>query len=221
MATSSRTQEQPPYPSPSPRVQSGIRTGTAWLRHLLDLYFYFLMSLSIAAVVVYGFSHTVNKNLIHPALPRPFVLYPHAAVFSGWVIFFIVQTALVRTGNVRWHRMMGPFGAALGAVVVVLGIWTAITMERFNMVQLHRPRTPSTLLVAFNDIVAFAIPFSLALYWRKKPELHRRLMLVASCALTAAAFSRMPILLWVRCTFRKAATWIQSLTFGPSHLINP
>ena len=65
------------------------------------------------------------------------------------------------------------------------------------MVQLHRPRAPSTLLVAFYDIVSFAIPFALALYLRKKPEVHRRLMLVASCALTAAAFSRMPILLWV------------------------
>jgi hypothetical protein len=100
-------------------------------------------------------------------------------------------------GNVRIHRMMGKFGAALGAVVAVLGIWTAVTMERFNMVQLHRARAPSTLLVAFYDIVSFAIPFALALYWRKKPEVHRRLMLVATCALTAAAFSRMPIPLWV------------------------
>jgi hypothetical protein len=197
MATSSRPQEQPPYPSPSPRAQLGETTGTDWLRRLLDQYSYFLMSLLIAAVVVYGFSHTVSKNLIHPTIPRPFVLYLHAVVFSGWVVFFILQTTLVRTGNVRIHRMVGQFGAALGAVVAVLGIWTAVTMERFNMVQLHRPRAPSTLLVAFYDIVSFAIPFALALYLRKKPEVHRRLMLVATCALTAAAFSRMPILLWV------------------------
>jgi hypothetical protein len=196
MATSSRPQEQPPYSSPSHRAQLGETTGTGWLRHLLDQYFYFLMSLLIAAVVVYGFSHTVSKNLIHPTIPRPFVLYLHAVVFPGWVVFFILQTTLVRTGNVRWHRRMGQFGAALGAVVAVLGIWTAVTMERFNMVQLHRPRAPSTLLVAFYDIVSFAIPFALALYLRKKPEVHRRLMLIATCALTAAAFSRMPFL-WV------------------------
>jgi len=29
------------------------------------------MSLVIAAVVIYGFSHTINENLIHPAYPRP------------------------------------------------------------------------------------------------------------------------------------------------------
>ena len=58
-------------------------------------------------------------------------------------------------------------------------------------------RRSSQALIAFYDIATFAIPFALAIYWRKKPELHRRLMLVASCALTAAAFSRMPIPLWV------------------------
>jgi hypothetical protein len=113
--------------------------GTAWLLRLLDQYFYFSMSLLIAAVVMYGFSHTVDKNLIHPTIPRPFVVYIHAVVFVGWVVFFILQTTLVRTGKVRWHRTMGRWIAVLGAVVAVLGIWTAFTMERFNMLQLHRP----------------------------------------------------------------------------------
>jgi hypothetical protein len=31
-----------------------------------------------------------------------------------------------------------------------------------------------------------------AFYWRKKPEFHRRLSLVATCSLTAAAFGRFP-----------------------------
>jgi hypothetical protein len=78
--------------------------------------------------------------------------------------------------------MMGRCGAALGAVVAVLGIWTAITMERFNLVQLHWPRAPMILLVAFSDIVVFAVSFALAVYWRRNPEFHRRLMLVSSSA---------------------------------------
>jgi hypothetical protein len=65
------------------------------------------MSLLIAAIVVYGFSITVDKNLIHPAVPRPMILYIHEAVFSGWLVFFILQSALVRTHNVQWHRLIG------------------------------------------------------------------------------------------------------------------
>ena len=45
----------------------------------VDKYFYFSMSLLVAAVVVYGFSHTIGDNLIHPAIPRPLLLYFHGA----------------------------------------------------------------------------------------------------------------------------------------------
>ena len=99
---------------------------------LLDRYFYFSMSLLVAAIVVWGFSHTVNNNLFHPAVPRPFLLWIHAAAFSGWVAFFILQFSLVRTHNVRVHRSLGWLGAGLGTVMVPLGITTAIVMGRFD-----------------------------------------------------------------------------------------
>ena len=87
---------------------------------LLDKYFYFTMSLLVAAIVVWGFSHSVNANLFHPALPRPFLLWMHATAFSGWVVFFILQSTLVRTHNVCVHRSLGWFGVALGTVTLPL-----------------------------------------------------------------------------------------------------
>jgi len=51
----------------------------------LDRYFYRLMSLLVVVPVAYGFSFTVGKNLIHPAVPRPRILYLHAVVFTGCV----------------------------------------------------------------------------------------------------------------------------------------
>jgi hypothetical protein len=153
---------------------------------LLDKYFYFFMSLLIAVVVVYGFSQTVDKNLIHPAVPRPVLLYIHAAVFSGWVVFFILQSALVRTHNVRVHRTIGWFGVALGVAIPALGISTAVTMARFKILNFHSTDAATDMIIPFYDMVAFTIPFALAICWRKKPEFHRRLILIASCALTAA-----------------------------------
>jgi 4-amino-4-deoxy-L-arabinose transferase-like glycosyltransferase len=58
--------------------------------------------------------------------------------------------------------------------------------------QLHQPGAAAFLMVPLFDICAFSVPFALGIYWRKKPEMHRRLLLVASCALTAAAFGRFP-----------------------------
>ena len=59
------------------------------LKGVVNKYFYLSMSLLIAAIVVYGFSHTVNDNLFHPAVPRPFLFWIHGSAFSLWVVFLI------------------------------------------------------------------------------------------------------------------------------------
>ena len=169
----------------------GIAIPTGRVK-LLQNYFYFSMSLLIAAVVTYGFSHTVNENLFHPAAPRPFILYLHAAVFTGWLLFFMCQSALVRTGNLRMHRKVGWFGAGLGVAIPIVGVATAVAMTRFNMLHQRFPNGDAFLIVPLWDVTAFIVPFALAINWRKKPEFHRRLVLIATCALTAAGFGRFP-----------------------------
>ncbi|MEI9967448.1 MAG: hypothetical protein WDM87_02050 [Terracidiphilus sp.] len=172
--------------SVNPGVHFSGRNG------LVDKYFYFAMSLLVAGIVVSGFGQTVNGNLIHPSVPRPLILWFHAAAFSAWVIFFIFQSALVRTHNVKWHRFFGWFGAGLGATMVLLGITTAIIMGRFDTYVKHEPGSDAFLIVPFYDVLAFGILFGLAVWWRKKPELHRRFIFIATCGLLAAAFGRMP-----------------------------
>src|SRR5215467_445857 len=174
---------------PVPAVHSGARQRRGGF---LEDYFYFAMALVIPAIVVFGFSFTIGKNLIHPAIPRPTILYVHAAVFSGWLVFFLLQSALVRTRNVRTHRSIGWFGAGFGALLPVVGVATAITMGRFNIRALHQNHVEMDLIIPLWDMLVFTTAFPLAIYWRGKPEYHRRLVYVATCALTAAAFGRFP-----------------------------
>jgi len=129
---------------------------------LVDKYFYFSMSLLVAALVAWGFSSTVNDNLFHPAIPRPTILYFHATAFSAWVAFFILQSALVRTHNVRWHRTLGWFGAALGSTMILLGCVTGVIMARFDTYQLHLPGQDAFLIVPFTDMLFFGTCFGLA-----------------------------------------------------------
>jgi hypothetical protein len=159
-------------------------------RGLVDKYFYFAMSLLFPVIVVSGFSRTVNASLFHASPPRPLLLWFHGAAFSGWVIFFMFQSALVRTRNVRWHRFFGWFGAALGAAMVPLGIATAIIMGRFDTYKLHLPDAEPFLIIPLFEIAAFGTFLTLAIMWRKKPELHRRLLFVATCLLLDAPFAR-------------------------------
>lgn len=160
----------------------------------LEKYFYFGMSLLIAAVVVYGFGHTFESRLIHGTPRRPILLWVHAVLFSGWVVFYVTQSMLVRVRKVKLHRIFGWAGVALGTSMVVVGPWVAVVMARFDTIQLHRANRDAFLIVQLSDMVVFAICFGLAILWRTNPELHRRLMLIATCALTGAAFGRMPMM---------------------------
>ena len=147
----------------------------AAFRGFLEDYFYFVMSLLMAGIVVVGFGRTVNRVMIHPAVPPPAILWVHAAAFSGWVMFFIFQSALVRTRNVKWHRRCGWFGVGLGASIVLLGTATAIAMTRFEVYRMHMgARTYVVLIARMIDMACFAPLFALAIAQRKKPQLHRR-----------------------------------------------
>ncbi len=157
---------------------------------LVDKYFYFAMSLLIAGIVVWGFHATVNPNLIHASPPRPLLLWFHGAAFSSWVLFYIFQSALVRTHNVKVHRFFGWFGAALAATMVVLGFVIAVVMARFDWYTLHEPGTDVFLSIPWGDMFEFGPLVALAVLWRKKPEFHRRLLFIATCCLLDAAFGR-------------------------------
>ncbi|HEY6846684.1 MAG TPA: hypothetical protein VI320_10760 [Terracidiphilus sp.] len=67
-------------------------------------------------------------------------------------------------------------------------------MGRFDTVQLHLPDSNADLIVPPFDMVAFSACFGLAIYWRRKPEIHRRLIFIATFGLLAAAFGRIDYL---------------------------
>src|SRR5579863_10389067 len=161
-------------------------TASAFKR-FLHRYFYFVMSLLLATLVVSGFQRTVNDNLFHPAIPRPRILWFHAAAFAGWIVFFIAQSTLVRIHRVSWHRFFGWFGAGLATVMVPLGVTTAIVMARFDTFRLHQTGADAFLSIPFYDMLAFGTLIALAIYWRKRPEFHRRLVFIATCGLMDAA----------------------------------
>lgn len=173
-------------------TQQIVCARTAGVSGFLGKYFYFSMSLLIAVVVVYGFSHTVNQNLIHATPARPLILWFHGAVFSAWVIFFIFQSALIRTHNVKVHRRTGWFGVVLGSVMTVLGLSTVFVVDRFNMAIFHVAAAHTIIAVQLWDMICFTTFFWLAVLWRRKPEFHRRLFLIATCVLMSAAFGRFP-----------------------------
>lgn len=159
------------------------------LKSFLSRYFYLSMSLVMAGLAVWGFSRTIDAALFHAKPRRPLLLWMHGAVFSTWILFFIAQSALVRVRKVSVHRTIGWFGAGLAALMVVLGVTVAVVMTRFDIVVLHQD-VASFLVIPFWDMIVFGTCIALAIYWRKKPDYHRRLIFVATCELMDAAIGR-------------------------------
>ena len=60
-------------------------------RRLLAQYFYALMSLLIAGVVIVGFGATIDARLLHAPSPRPAIVYLHAT----WCPTCKIQTPIV------------------------------------------------------------------------------------------------------------------------------
>ena len=175
---------------PAPKIRTRTKSSGSPLKTFLSRYFYFSMSLVFAALVVWGFQRTVDANLFHAAPPRPSLLWIHGTAFLSWVLFFIAQSALVRVHKVSWHRFLGWFGAGLAAAMIPLGFAIAVIMARFDIVVLHQTGADAFLAIPFFDMITFGMCVALAIYWRKKPDSHRRLLFIATCGLMDAAFGR-------------------------------
>ena len=173
----------------STRIENEASLSTR-LKSFFSRYFYFCMSLVMATLVVSGFSRTVNAGLFHASPPRPLLLWMHGAAFSSWVVFFILQSALVRVRKVSVHRFLGWFGAGLASIMVVLGVAIALVMARFNTVVFHQKDAAAFLSIPFLDMIAFGSCIALAIYWKRTPDFHRRLVFIATCLLMDAAMAR-------------------------------
>jgi len=166
------------------------QASAASFKGFLGRYFYLCMTILMAGLSVWGFSHTVDARLLHAKPPRPLLLWFHGAIFSAWVALFVAQSALVRVRKVKVHRTLGWFGAALAATMVVSSFSISVVMFRFDRTVLHGKDVSSFLSILWCDMIVFGALMALAIYFRKRPEYHRRLVFMASCQLMQAAFVR-------------------------------
>jgi len=163
----------------------------AAVKPLVGRTFHLSLMVLIAVLILYGFSHTIDRDVINPAQPQPLILYIHVAVFTSWLLLLIVQTALVAVRNPRLHRRLGWLGLGFGVLMVVVGIATTLVMGKVEVQRLG-PDAGIFIYRPFEDIIFFAVAFGLALYWRRRPDRHRRLIVLAACAVTPPGISRIP-----------------------------
>jgi len=104
----------------------------------------------------------------------------HGVIFGAWLLLFAVQTTFIARGRVRMHRRLGIAGVLLAAMMVVTGYHTSIAMARrgYDLSgDLNAAADPLGLLVfQLGDLVSFSILVGLGVAFRKRTDIHKRLM---------------------------------------------
>jgi hypothetical protein len=154
-------------------------------------WFYPGMALAIAAVVFAGFGPTYY--LRSEALPPlPALTQVHGLAFTAWIVLLATQVGLVAAGRRNVHRRLGAAGGGLAAAMIILGVLVAFAAARRDIAAGRAQEALAFLIIPLGDIVMFAALVGLALYYRARPDFHKRYMLLATLALLPAAIGRIP-----------------------------
>lgn len=145
----------------------------------------------MTVIVLSGFWPSYFGPLVRGTIDQPLLIHVHAAVFMGWIGLFVAQVTLAARGRLRWHRKLGTLGISYGVLLIGVGLFTAVIRSAGRVVS--GVDAERLLYVASLDMALFAPFFAAAVFYRRRPHLHKRLMLVAATVLLVAAVVRLPI----------------------------
>lgn len=160
-----------------------------------ERWFFSGMAIVLSAAVLWGFARTYylrgplgGDNVLTTAL------HWHGAAFSAWMLLLVAQTSLVAAGRTDLHRRLGIAGVVLAVAMMGLGAYVAISRTADGTFVNPNGVPPLIFLaVPLATMVVFPLLFGAALWFRKRPDYHKRLVVLATLELVTAALARVPI----------------------------
>jgi len=137
-------------------------------------------------IALLGFWPTYFGPVLAGTVDTVPIIHVHAAVYVGWLTLVIAQGVLAATGRTALHVRIGKIGMAYGVLVIVIGLAVAFSgfasrIDAGNVADAQR-----TLFGPLTDMIFFAAFLGGAWAYRRKPEIHKRLIIVATTTLLIA-----------------------------------
>jgi hypothetical protein len=149
------------------------------------------MAVLALGVVFVGFAQTFYLRRWFDTEPISALRYAHGALMSCWYTLFLVQVLLVARNRVDLHRRLGVLGGLIAAAIIPMGIATGIEFIR----RLHASSdAPVAAIIAGYDFVSllvFGLLVGSALVLRRRSDVHKRLMTLASLSLLGPPLARL------------------------------
>jgi hypothetical protein len=162
------------------RAPSRVRVGS----------FYTWMAAICVLAAFLGFAPTYWAPLAAGRFQANPVVHFHGLFFFGWTLFLLVQSALPWAGQLRLHRELGYVGVSLATAMTMLGILVALNSLKTAVALNVAPAGEAFLIVPLVGIATFAVLVALSIGSVRRPEVHKRLMLVATSAILGAPVAR-------------------------------
>jgi hypothetical protein len=160
-----------------------------------DRRFYFGAALVAVGLVFWGFAPTYYLKTIFGAPQLSTRLHIHGAVMSSWLLLFFVQACLISARRPDLHRRLGIIGVVVAIGVVLLGSTTTINAA-VREVGRHSDEANARVMVLCLELIQMALFAGLVaagIAMRRRPDFHKRLLLLATACMMPSAFSRIPL----------------------------
>jgi hypothetical protein len=153
--------------------------------------FYVGLSAACLAIAVLGFMPTYWLQLAPGTFDGPPLVHVHAVLFSAWPLYFLVQTLLAARGQIARHRAWGLLGVSLATAMVIVGIAVANDALVTRLEDGYGDRARAFHIVSMSMMALFAVFVATALACVSRPEVHKRLMVLATVSILPPATARL------------------------------
>jgi hypothetical protein len=178
--------------------QTGPTEGVSSRNH--PRFFYSSAAFLLLLFMLWGFSLFYLQGKAYPGRPltppiRSLVI-AHGVAMTLWMLLFIVQPLLIMTRNHRTHMRLGLFGTGLAAVATLLGINLSIASARVTPPEwrLWGLDPKQFMMISLSSILLFAVFVAIGILRRRKPDVHRPMMLLASLSILPPSMDRIPMI---------------------------
>jgi hypothetical protein len=155
---------------------------------------YLPATILVIVTALVGFWPTYFGPALKGRVHVPPLIHLHAVVYVTWLALFATQVTLAATNRIKLHMQLGRWMMAYGVVVVIAGLMALAQAFGKRLATEDVFRAQRYLFGVLKDLVFF-VPFLVAGWiYRRKPEIHKRLMIVATTILVLPAVSRMSFL---------------------------
>ncbi len=152
--------------------------------------FYVTMAGIFVAIAFGGFFGTYWLQIARGTFTGSPLLHFHGLIFSLWTLFFLSQATLMANRKVRQHRAWGLLGISLATAMLFFGLAVAIEGMRNRVEAGYGDAARAFSITPVSGILLFAALVAAAIVNIRRPEWHKRFMLVATAGILQAPIAR-------------------------------